>query len=157
MLKFYTFLRVGGGGGRWVYWGAGPTKGTGNSNTDGYHTLWWRTVKFDVVTHKWTGLVSVTKRLVSQRGVALVDRNFMGSPLLDLERPNSAWQHIRGGASFSGEPRRCTQHKCVARFVSDSCISSFGCYRGITGTPRYNLFDDASALKFKVRLLGCCW
>ena len=32
-------------------------------------------------------------------------------------------QHIRGGASFSGELRRCTSHKCVARFVSGNRVS----------------------------------
>ena len=42
----------------------------------------------------------------------------------NAERPNSAWWHIWGEACFrSATPLHL--HKCVARFVSDSWVSSF--------------------------------
>ena len=75
-----------------------------------------------MVTNMWEGLVL---RSAITRGVTPADPNYEGSLLLmrphfDLERPNSAWQHIKGGACFTGSTTPLHIAQCVARFVSDS-------------------------------------
>jgi len=73
-------------------------------------------------------LGSATPPIYQESGVLWL-RNFWGSPVfmpkLNAERPNSAWYHVRrGGRVFGRSSTPLHLHKCVARFVSDSQVSS---------------------------------
>jgi len=73
------------------------------------YTLWCSTTKFDMVPHIKRGLF-LGVRHASLRGAAPTLTNapqfwevllhLCPRPLINAERPNSAWQHIWGGARF---------------------------------------------------------
>jgi len=127
--------------GRGVLWGPATYPPNGMNSIQSLRHVWepytyayavWRgTMKFGVMVIHMGSSVFLRGSYASYPKRAQPVLLIFGVPLLmtksfEVERPNSAWKYIRGGACFRGSAiyhRIGLLHKCVARFVSGSWVS----------------------------------